>query len=320
MNDAELRIIASQALKSIARNEHIQTYIQESKDLYPLFFRAAQRFITGETRDKAVSEALDFKWKGYAVSLEYIGENTTTQEACELAQEEYLKLIRTSGESGLQATISLDLSHIGLTVNPELSRDHLAQLAQEAARYGSTVMISAEESAKTDQILEIYKHVGDKFPNVGITLHAQLHRTESDLLDIKSYPGRIRIVKGAYQEPQEIALPRSEELNERYLHLTKLLVASGRPVSIASHDEVIIEAARKRGYLAQPNVEIEMLYGIRPDLLKKLKEAGCRTKVYVLYGKEWHLYVCHRLSEFPPNLYRALADIAAPFPSKESLY
>jgi proline dehydrogenase len=320
MNEATLRMMATNALKSIARSEQIKTYIQESKDLNPLIFRAAQRFVAGENRDEAISEAFELISKGYFVSMECIGENTRTNQECEAAKNEFLQLARTVGEAGLQTTISLDLSHIGMTVDPELAYGHLVELAREAVQYGITIMIGAEDSAKTDMILKLYKRINEIYPNVGITLQAHQHRTERDFLDIQSCQGRIRIVKGAFQESKKIAVPRSEELNARYLHLTEMMVSTGRPVSIATHDEVIIEEVRQRRYLEQPNVEVEMLYGIRPDLLKKLKEDGHRTRVYLSYGKEWYLYFCHRLAEFPPNIYRAIADMATPYFTKEILY
>ncbi|MFD0710825.1 proline dehydrogenase family protein [Paenibacillus sp. GCM10027626] len=320
MNDNELQLLAANALKTIARNEQIKSYIQASEELYPLLFRAAQRFIAGSTRESALVEALNLISKGYRVSLEYIGENTSTEQECIAAKNEFLQLAHAAGKARLQTAICLDLSHIGMIIDAELAYRHLAELALTAADYGSTVMISAEESHKTDQILGLYKKTSKVCPNVGITLQAHLHRTERDLLDILPYHGRIRLVKGAFQEPKEIALPRSQELNDRYLHLAEMLVSSGRPVSIATHDEKIIEEVCQRGYLAQPNVELEMLYGIRPDRLKKLKDEGYRTKVYVPYGQEWHLYFFHRLAEYPPNIYRAIADMTTPDTFKKSLY
>lgn len=320
MNEMELQVSASHALKSIARNEAIKSFFKSSKELYPLVLQAAKRYVAGETSEEAVSEALVLRSKGYEVSLEYIGENIRDEKECEAAKNEFLQLARKVGRAGSGAAISVDLSHIGLTIDRELAFDHLVELANEAALYGSSVMIGAEESTKTEQILDLYMRASERYPNVGITLQAQLNRTENDWHDIKRYPGRIRLVKGAYQEPKEIAIPRSDELNERYLHLAEMMLSSGRQLTIASHDEVIIESARQRGFLKSPNVEVEMLYGIRGDLLKSLKNEGYRTKVYVPYGTEWYLYFCHRLAEFPPHIYRALADMTTPDSARESVY
>ena len=312
MNEMGLHASVANALKVIARNEQMKSYIQESKELYPLLARAARRFVAGETRDEAIGEAKQLATRGYATSLEYIGENTRDQAGCEAAKNEFLQLIHTARQAGIQHTISLDLSHIGLVVNEELAYKHLVELAREAASHGMNVMISAEESAKTDQILGLYRRACEDHANVGITLQAQLHRTERDVENVLACRGPIRLVKGAYQEPSDLALPRSEELSARYLHLADRLITAGRPVSLATHDEALHRAIRQQGYLDRPHVEVEMLYGIRPDLLKQLREDGYRTKVYVLYGQEWFLYFCHRLSEYPPNIYTAITDMVVP--------
>jgi proline dehydrogenase len=310
--DSALRTLATDALKSIARNEQIKSRISNSEELYPLLFRAARRYITGETKEDAVFHAVRLNMKGYATSLEYIGENVREERECSEAAKEFLRLIGMYGSAGRSATISLDLSHIGMTADEELAYRHLEELIREAAIYGMTIMISAEESYKASRILELYKRAASVYPNVGVTLQAHLHRAERDLEEIKHFPGRIRIVKGAFQETGENGVPRSESLNDKYLRLAETAIAAGRPVSIATHDEAVLREARGRGLIARPNVEVEMLYGIRPDLLKRLKDDGYRARVYLPYGTEWHLYFFHRLSENPPNLYRAIADMAMP--------
>lgn len=322
MNETEqqLRLIATSALKSIARNEQIKQHVLESESLYPLILRAARRFIAGETRDQALPEAIKLISKGYSVSLDCIGENKTLEKECTEAKNEFLQLVRSLRGTGHLSTMSLDLSKIGMMVDGELAYRHLEELLREASLYGVTIMISAEESFKTEQIVELYKRAAGNYVNVGITLQAHLHRTERDLAEIQHYPGRIRIVKGAYQESEDNGEPRSERLTEKYLRLVEARVASGHPVSIATHDEAILGELRRRGYLGQPNVEVEMLYGIRADLLKTLKDEGYRARVYLPYGKEWHLYFFHRLAEYPPNLYRAIADMVTPPTSLQCEY
>lgn len=311
MKEMEAYILAANTMKSIARNEQIKQFIRNSEDLYPILSRAAQRFIAGETKEEAISEALSLHSMGYFVSLEYIGENIVDEQQVIQEKNEFLQLIRTVGITDIQSTISLDLSHIGMMIDEELTYQNLVEIAQEASRFGITIMIGAEESAKTDRIHSIYRRISQSFSNVGITLQAYLHRTESDLQQLKHYPGRMRLVKGAYQEPIENALPRSEALQAKYLYFIEKRVLTGLPISIATHDEMIIEEVKQRGYLDKPNVELEMLYGIRPDILKKMNEHGYRTRCYLTYGKEWHLYFFHRLSEYPLNIFRAIADMAA---------
>ncbi|MDR6224405.1 proline dehydrogenase family protein [Desmospora profundinema] len=312
---------AANALKSIARDPRIKTYIQQSPDLYPLLYRAAKRFITGETRKDGISKAKELVSKGYSISLEYIGENTKSVKECIESKNEFLALIKEANYSDLTGvTVSLDLSHIGLTEDPGLAYDHLVELTEEAQSKDFSIMISMEESEKTDAILDIYKRASKRYSNVGITIQAHLHRSTDDIQELLDYPGKIRIVKGAYQEPSEKALPRSEALNKRYMELIDRLVKAEHPVSIATHDEAIIQEARRREILDARCVEMEMLYGIRPDRVKGLKDEGVNTKVYLTYGVEWYLYVCHRLAEYPPNIYTAIADMVEPDGADKSYY
>ncbi|NGQ96296.1 proline dehydrogenase [Brevibacillus sp. SYP-B805] len=308
------------ALKSIARNLEIKEYVQQSPELYPFFQRAAKRFVTGESRNDGISIGYQLIQKGYRISLEYIGENTTNKYECIRAKDEFIALMKECGNRGLSSRISFDLSHIGLSVDPELAYQNLAEMAKEAQSHGLTLMLSMEESAKTDQILSIYKRVVKEYSNVGVTLQAQLHRTLNDLNDLLNYAGTIRIVKGAYQEPSDISIPRSQTLDHRYLELVDLCVKAGHQVSIASHDEAIHRQIIERGYLQNPHVEVEMLYGIRPDLCRQLKDNGRSVRVYLTYGTEWYLYLCHRIAEYPPNIYVAITDMIRGGEDSSQLY
>lgn len=310
MENPEIQVI--QALKSAARNEQFKHQIQQSNELYPLLLKAAKRYVVGEERQEAIKSAKQLISKGYHISLEFIGENTKDVKECRKAKNEFLYLIEEMGSLAMEQTVSFDLSHIGLSVNPELAYKHLLELAHKANQYGITLMVSMEESAKTNDIIDIYKKVSTQYPNVGITVQAHLYRTDFDIKELMQCPGKIRLVKGAFQESTDIAIKRSKELDERYLNFVEQLIEVNHPVSIATHDELLIQEMEKRQSFEHPSVEIEMLYGIRPDLLSSLKNKGYNCKVYLLYGKEWHLYLCHRLAEYPENLYLAVTDIINP--------
>ncbi|PJO44329.1 proline dehydrogenase family protein [Lysinibacillus xylanilyticus] len=310
MKKAEELVI--KALKSAARDEQMKHAVQQSMELYPLLWKAAKRYVTGEKKKDALQMALKLIAKDYQVSIEFIGENTTDLVECQKVKDEFLQLIERMGASSMKQTVSLDLSHIGLSINAELAYKHLVELARKANQYEITLMISMEESSKTSDILDIYKKVASQFSNVGITLQVHLYRTEEDIQQLIQYPGKVRLVKGAFQEPIDVALQRSEALNERYLLFAEQLINANHPISIATHDDVLIQEMEQRQYFNQSNVEIEMLYGIRPDLIHQLKAKGCRCKVYLTYGSEWYLYLCHRLAEYPENLFLAIADIINP--------
>lgn len=307
MEKPEVQVI--QALRSAARNEQYKRYIQQSSELYPLLLKAAKRYVIGEERKEAITSATQFISKDYQISLEFIGENTKDVEECRNAKNELLYLIEEMGSLAIKQTVSFDLSHIGLSVNPELAYKHARELAQKASQYGITLMVSMEESTKTSDIFDIYKKITTQYPNVGITIQAHLYRTDYDIQELMQYPGRIRLVKGAFQESSDIAMKRSKELNERYLNFVELLIEANHSVSIATHDELLIQEMEQRQYFEHPCVEIEMLYGIRSDLLSNLKNKGYDSKVYLPYGKDWYLYLCHRIAEYPENLYLAVTDI-----------
>jgi proline dehydrogenase len=310
MKKAEELVI--KALKSAARDEQMKHAVQQSMELYPLLWKAAKRYVTGEKKKDALQMALKLIAEDYQVSIEFIGENTTDLVECQKVKDEFLQLIERMGASSMKQTVSLDLSHIGLSINAELAYKHLVELARKANQYEITLMISMEESSKTSDILDIYKKVASQFSNVGITLQVHLYRTEEDIQQLIQYPGKIRLVKGAFQEPIDVALQRSEALNERYLLFAEQLINANHPISIATHDDVLIQEMEQRQFFNQSNVEIEMLYGIRPDLIHQLKAKGFRCKVYLTYGSEWYLYLCHRLAEYPENLFLAIADIINP--------
>lgn len=296
-------------LKAVARRTDIKAYVEKTPWLYNLLWRAAAQFVAGEQRRDGLEAARRLADMGYRVSLEYIGENTTDAARCLAAAEELKSLVHELGETGDR--VSFDLSHIGLSVDADLALRELTKLAEDAATTGVELFVSMEESAKTDRILDIYRQAAARYPQIGITLQAQLKRTPPDLAALSDSPRRIRIVKGAYQEPAEHALPRSAELDERYLELLESAISRGHRVSIATHDDRLIREAIRRGLLESGLAEFEMLYGIRPELSARLRAAGYPVRVYITYGHEWFLYVCHRIAEYPPSLYRAVADMAS---------
>ncbi|MFO1350826.1 MAG: proline dehydrogenase family protein [Gammaproteobacteria bacterium] len=174
------------------------------------------------------------------------------------------------------------------------------------------MMISMEGSERTDAILDLHERLCQRFDHIGITLQAYLYRSQDDLATLLQRPGRIRLVKGAYAEPESKALARGDELNAAYVALLETLLVSGHACSIASHDPELLGHAHRfiseRDVRREP-IEFEMLYGVTPERLEEKLRQGYRTRVYMVYGVEWYLYLCHRLAEHPPNIFRAITDI-----------
>jgi len=227
------------------------------------------------------------------------------------ATQEFFRVVDAIENRGLDSSISLDLSHIGLAVDPELAFEHASGLARRAADARIEMMISMEGSERTEDVLRTYRRLSERFENVGITLQAYLYRTPEDFEDALKRPGKIRLVKGAFEESKDMAMPRGEELDAAYRSFMERLLESGHVESISTHDAFILVHAyqfTERNGLATGEAEFEMLYGAEPERLQTMHELGYKTRVYLPYGTEWYLYVCHRLAEYPPNIYRAIAD------------
>ncbi|MFB7305261.1 proline dehydrogenase family protein [Heyndrickxia sporothermodurans] len=299
----------SNALKSIARNQEIKAYLQNSKELFTFLMKGANRFVAGTARAEGMERAIYLYNKGYQVSIEFIGENTTSEEESGYAKNEFIELIKELGANQIKGTVSFDLSHIGMMISDSFTYSNLEELAKAAQENDIQLMISMEESQKTDKILSIYRGISKLYTNVGITLQVHLLRSFSDLKELMQLPGRIRLVKGAYQEPEGIFIPRSEELNKRYIDFVSVCIESDHPLSIATHDKNLLMDLKKKGYLQSQNVEVEMLDGVCSDLLRTFKDEDIQSKVYVTYGTEWYLYLVHRIAEYPPNVYTLISDI-----------
>ncbi|MFD0589697.1 proline dehydrogenase family protein [Paenibacillus sp. GCM10027627] len=318
MKRLDLEKAFADAMKSLARRADLKTYVERTPAVYQLLQRAAAKYVAGDHREAGLESAQRLLDKGYQVSIEYIGENKSDRASCQAARLEMRRLIQELIDRGMKSRISFDLSHIGLSVDSQLASSELVALAEQASTADIELFISMEESAKTESILSIYEQTAALYPTIGITLQAQLNST-SDYLNNwtanRAIHGehcarRLRLVKGAYQELQHVAIPRSDALNERYLQLLDEAIHKGHRVSVATHDETIINEVIKRGWAHKPGVEFEMLYGIRPDLGSSLKAAGFPVRIYLTYGHEWYLYLCHRIAEYPPNIYQAIIDIS----------
>ncbi|MED4171092.1 proline dehydrogenase family protein [Halalkalibacterium halodurans] len=319
MNKTQAQV--SHVLKSLARKEEWKHRLQQSEELHDILLKAANRYVAGEKRSDGFAIARKLQAKGYGISLENIGENTKLLAQCREAKMEFDQLIEDVGAIAPGQTVSFDLSHIGLSYQFDTAYGHLIELAEKANEHEVTLMISMEESTKTDQILAVYRQAAELYSNIGITLQAHLFRTPDDLRKLVQLPGKIRIVKGAYQEPSHLAMERSDYLNNRYLELVDHLVSTNHTVSVATHDQKLLEEMERRQFLQSTDVEIEMLYGIQPSQLKLFKEKGYQTRVYLTYGHEWFLYLCHRLAEYPENIYTALIDIINPsLPKVDDMY
>lgn len=236
--------------------------------------------VVGTKREDAVYESVKLMYRGYNVSLSYIGGEASGVRQCAAVKNELRRLIDMLGSAGRSSTILLELSRIGMDIDEDLTYRHLEELIREAAVFGISITIHEEEHSRTDRVLAMYKAVAERRRDVGITIQSGLRRTENDLADIWPFFGRIRIVKDEHRASADDA----GDIAEAYLRLADQAIASGRPVSMAMHDEAILREAGRRGLLAAANAEVELMHGVRTDLLQAARSGGGRPRMNLSYG------------------------------------
>jgi proline dehydrogenase len=266
----------------------------------------ARRFIAGETVDDAIAALRAIQAERLLSTLDYLGESVASLAAAETATREYLNLIEAVDRAGVERNLSLKLTQLGLDVDRAICVDNLRRILSAAGQCGFFVRIDMESSQHTDATLDIFETVwklGQQ--NVGIVLQSCLYRTEQDFERVNALGARIRLVKGAYREPRNVAYQLKSDVDAAYLRLASRLVTEGRYPAIATHDEDILNLVKRFAAdraIARDAFEFQMLYGIRRDLQRKLRDEGYRMRVYVPFGKEWFPYFMRRLGERPANV------------------
>ncbi len=267
--------------------------------------RMSHRFVAGEGLDEAIEAARRCNDAGMMVSLDCLGENVATPGDAQKARAIYLGIFDRIAQEKLKANVSCKLTQLGLDISVEFCEGMVLSIAERAAAYDSFFRIDMEGSIYTQRTVELVKRVRAQTPCVGTVIQAYLYRSESDIHDLLSYGCRIRLCKGAYKEPPEVAFARKQDVDSNYVKLMRLLLPSGFYHAIATHDpgmiaETIRCAAEKQ--ISKDDFEFQMLYGVRTDLQRQLVRDGYRVRIYVPYGQEWFPYFMRRLAERPANL------------------
>jgi proline dehydrogenase len=287
----------------------------ELKDFFsklPGFSRVTRRFIAGENIDDAIAAILELNQAGMAATFDHLGESTTSRAEAESDVREYLRVLDRIENTGADSNISVKLTQLGLDIDKDYCLQNVRRIVEAAKRHGNFVRIDMEDSSKTDATLDIFKRLYGEYGNVGIVLQSYLYRTEKDVDDALTMGARVRLCKGAYKEPAEVAFPEKSEVDANYVRLMKKLLKSGVYHGIATHDEKMIAATRE--FAADEGVskdafEFQMLYGIRRDLQLKLAREGYRMRIYVPYGEYWYPYFMRRLAERPANVWFVLKNL-----------
>jgi proline dehydrogenase len=266
----------------------------------------ARRFIAGETIDEAIEASRRLQARGFLLTLDYLGESVRTLEEATAATREYVRLLDVIVASGIERNVSLKLTQLGVGVDRATCVDNLRRILDAATTHDFFVRIDMENSPFTAVTLDIFETMWQQgYRSAGVVLQSCLPRSEADAARMNALGARVRLVKGAYKEPREVAYQSKPEVDAAFVRIMRLLLAGGNYPAIATHDPAMIEAtqAAATGRGVNPSrFEFQMLYGIRRDLQNSLQRQGYRMRVYVPFGREWFPYFMRRLGERPANV------------------
>jgi len=277
------------------------------------FRLGASRFVAGESLDTAVPVLRGLNDKGLLTNTTLLGEGVTTEAETAAVVAAYGELLDRIAAEGLRTNVALKLTHLGLAFDEELAHRNVAALVARAAEHGNFVRIDMEESARVEPTLRIYRRLREAgHDNVGAVLQSYLYRSEADLAALAPLAPNLRLVKGAYLEPAEVAYPEKSDVDAAYVRLLESALTSGGFTAIATHDETLIERAiafaTEHGIPAE-RFQFQMLYGVRPTLQLDLVRRGYAVLVAAPYGPDWYRYLMRRLAERPANVLFLLRNL-----------
>jgi proline dehydrogenase len=266
----------------------------------------ASRFVAGETLDQCITVLRGLNAKGLRVNTTILGEGVKDAATASLVTDNYAEVLSRLVSEEINGNVALKLTHLGLDLDEELAYGNIERLVKHAADLGTFIRIDMEESARVDVTLRLYKRLRDAgYSNVGTVLQAYLYRTQQDLTDLLPYAPNLRLVKGAYLEPDTIAYAKKSDVDDNYLRLADRMLDAGNFTAIATHDERIInhviDKTTKEG-TARDRFEFQMLYGIRTQYQLDLVAKGYRVLIATPYGPDWYYYLMRRLAERPANV------------------
>jgi len=295
-------------LIALSQNARAKKFVLSNR----LARRMSRRFVAGEELGDAIAAARASNEAGLKVTLDVLGENVTSREDAGRARERYFSVFERIAREKLDANVSLKLTQLGLDFGSEFCLEQILPIVKYAESLGSFVRIDMEGSAYTQRTVEMALRLRRESAAVGTVIQSYLRRSEEDVRTLLAAGCRIRLCKGAYLEPPEIAFAEKKEVDANYVRLMRLLLASGVYPAIATHDPAMIAATKQFAQeqkIAKDKFEFQMLYGIRPDLQKRLIREGYGMRVYIPYGRDWFPYFMRRLAERPANLLFILRNL-----------
>ena len=303
-------MLTRSALIYLSRQEGLKDFAAR----FSLFRKLTTRFIAGESIDEAVAAIREVNAHGSSASFDHLNESVSSTAETEAEVREYLDVLTRIDETGINSNVSIKLTQFGLEIDPELAYRNARRVVEDAARRGNFVRVDMEGSNVTQATIDVFKRLRAEFGlnDVGIVLQSYLYRTMDDARDLLRIPARIRLCKGAYNEPPEVAYPDKKDVDQNYIRVMQVLLSSGIYHGIATHDPRMINATlefAKREGVSKGAFEFQMLYGIRRDLQEQLARDGYGMRVYVPYGKHWYPYFMRRLAERPANIWFVLKNL-----------
>lgn len=293
-------------LLGVSRSNRLRTVVERA----PVSRGVVERFVAGDENDDAVRVTRELVTDGLTTTIDHLGEDTVDRAQAEVVAAAYISLLKALRDAGLtdSAEVSVKLSAVGQVLpgdGERIALENAREICREAADAGTTVTLDMEDHTTTDSTLSILADLRKDFPATGAVLQAYLHRTEADCRRLAHAGSRVRLCKGAYQEPASVAYQDKSDVDRSFVRCMKILLGGEGYPMLATHDPRLVEIA---GSLAaryrreQGSYEYQMLYGVRPEEQRRLVRSGETVRVYVPYGHEWYSYMIRRLAERPANL------------------
>ena len=304
-------MITRDALIWLSRQEGLKDFATR----FRLFKKVTTRFVAGDTIDEVIPFIRQINSENSTASFDHLNEAVGSVAEAEQEVNEYLTILAKIDEQKIRSNVSIKLTQFGLGLDPEIAYRNARRVVEEAHRRGNFVRVDMEDSNVTQVTIDIFKRLRAEFGlnDVGIVLQSYLYRTLKDAEELVKLPARIRICKGAYNEPPEVAFPDKKDVDANYIKVMQVLLSSGVYHGIATHDPKMVDAtidfATREG-VGKEKYEFQMLYGVRRDLQRQLARDGFNVRIYVPYGKHWYPYFMRRLAERPANIWFVLKNLA----------
>ena len=293
-------------LKAILLYLSRQKGIQDFMMNFGVTRRVVDRFVSGEQLEDGLNAVKKVNSEGAIATLDHLGEEVTEPDKAMAATEVYLDAIDQINFNHVDTNVSVKPTQFGLKIDKKLCEENFTKIIERAKEYDNFVRMDMEDSDCTQDTLDVFKGLRKKYDNVGIVIQTYLYRSEKDLDEILELEGRIRLCKGAYKEPKEVAFPKIQQVDENFVKLMQKMLLSGIYHGIATHDERIIEITKEfaqKNNIPKDSFEFQLLYGIRTELQHKLVKEGYNVRIYIPFGREWYPYFTRRLAERPANLF-----------------